>query len=423
VKRLAVTLAVVAASAAAVACSSPTPAGDPFPIHVDMTQGPVLVHVALPGDAGAPLVATLDVLAPFTLIDPGPDGAVERDSNELALLGQRTPGSTSLVPRASFAVDLVRLHPCDPSVARCTVGNPAAPVAIDAVVGGDALSSSAIRFDFPASDLYVLPDIAGGNDLRDLACEAVFPSPYRGGGTLVLGGADVDFSGRRVAIGACLGNPTAAKNTGTDVLLVASTGLGPTLLGTSAYERYCRAQHGGKCEDMDAVTALPRATALLPSGPITGGATSIKDLALVAAPEAVTTAGSHGPCADLHASHCIIDATCCDQCTDTSCGAPATVELSPVTPITVIVVDDADPTLQALRAELRPDQAEVDGILGVDAMRALRVDFDYPHNRALIRCGPGQAGCTVRPQLAGFGFQKRVHDCVAPGSMSCPVVP
>lgn len=384
------------------ACSVTTPAGDPFPVHVDLAQGPVVVHVGRPGEA--PITASLDVLAPFTLIDPGVGQTVERQATELALYGERTPGSVDLVERARFSIDLVLLHPCDAGNASCEVGVPGSPTAIGAVLGADALGTSAIRFDFPDSDLFVFPDIAGSDDLRDAQCDARFPSPFRGGGTLVLGGADVDFNGRRIAVGACLepppdpAQPTARPGErGANALFVVSTGIGPTILGATAYARYCPLD-GGCNPD---VAALARTTVLLPSGPVSGGAATIDHLALVANPSHDT----HGPCAELFSSYCLPDETCrskhlTDLCTSTSCGAPATVELSPAARIPVVVVADDDPTLQALRAELRPDQPEVDGILGVDALRALQLDVDYPNNRLLARCGAGAgAACATRPTL------------------------
>jgi hypothetical protein len=323
--------------------------------------------------------------------------AVSRESTVLDLFGERTPGSSELVERATFSIDLVLLHPCDPATATCAVGAPARATPIQAVLGADALAEGAIRFDFTTSDLFVFPDIAGADDLRDKQCDARFPSPFRGGGTLVLGGADVDYSGRRIAIGACLGpaSPATAKTTGTDVLFVMSTGIGPTLLGATAYARYC-VDH--TCASTDP-TALPQTTVLLPSGPVTGGTATIDSLVLVANP----SGPSRGPCGDLHANYCLADAASCTDADDrvvlcknqTSCGAPATVEVT--RPIDVVVVPDDDPTLQALRAELRPDQAEVDGLLGNAALASLQLDVDYPNNRLLARCRG--AACTARPTL------------------------
>ena len=395
------------------ACTITPPDGDPFPIHVDLDHGPVLVHIAEPGQA--PVAATLDVLAPFTLMDPGPGVPVSTESTTLLLYGQATPGSPTLVERAHFSADVVQLHPCDQGTASCSVGgDPAAAdpsaVPIAAVLGADAVGSSAIRFDFPDDDVFVFPGIAGADELRDQECDARFPSPFRGGGTLVLGGADVGFDGRRIAVGACIGTadmPGAPpKFSGTDALFVISTGIGPTIIGQTPWMRYCTAAN---------VSCTPTAqvTVLLTSGPVTGGAATISNLNLVANPSAT----SRGPCDDLYASHCLPDATCAASadgvalCKNRSpCGAPATVELTPKAGIPVVVVADDDPTLQALRAELRPDQPEVDGVLGVDALRALELDVDYPDNRLLARCGASQPDCAVRRTLSALDHAYELTD-------------
>jgi hypothetical protein len=80
-----------------------------------------------------------------------------------------------------------------------------------------------------------------------------------------------------------------------------------------------------------------------------------------------------------------------------SCSVPAVVELTPKAGIPVLIVDDNDSTLQALRAELRPDQPEVDGILGTDALSTAEYDVDYPHDRLLARCRGG--ACCTRPEF------------------------
>jgi len=405
-------VAIVAAAAAA-GCTTGGFSGDPYPIHVDQTQGPILVQVAQAG--GTPVTATLDVLAPFTVVDPGPGAAVHREKTTIDLYGQVAPGSADHVPRARFDVDLVSLHPCDGDA--CTVGDAAAPTTIGAVLGADALRGDAIRFDFPNSDVYVFPNIGGDDEARSRQCDAVFSAPFRGGGTLILGGAEVGFDGSRVTLGACLGpspDPTSGDPIdGTDALFVLSTGLGPSIIDATAYQRYCLvASHA--CTTSDP-SALPRTTVLLPSGPITGGLATIKNLALVGLP----SSNARGPCEDLYASHFLVENDCtqvpCPCTPGQVCGAPAAVELP--RPIDVIVVDDAEPTIQALRAELRPDQAEVDGILGTQALAALQLDLDYPTGRALARCGAGvdPRSCAVRPALFSGSYKARVLACVGSG--------
>lgn len=78
---------------------------------------------------------------------------------------------------------------------------------------------------------------------------------------------------------------------------------------------------------------------------------------------------------------------------------------------------DDDPTLQALRAELRPDQAEVDGILGTLAMRTAEFDIDYPHDRALARCTSAAptSGCKLRPGLTYEADREQIQACFPVG--------
>ena len=81
----------------------------------------------------------------------------------------------------------------------------------------------------------------------------------------------------------------------------------------------------------------------------------------------------------------------------------------------MLVIPDDDPTLQALRAELRPDQPEVDGILGTGAMQAVQIDFDYPHARLLMRCDD-PTSCVVRPELNNGSERTQVQGCIDGGA-------
>jgi len=75
-----------------------------------------------------------------------------------------------------------------------------------------------------------------------------------------------------------------------------------------------------------------------------------------------------------------------------------------------VVVADDDPLLQSLRAELRPEQPEIDGILGVHALATTEFDVDYPNNRLLLRCVGG--GCVARPTFIDSGSRRTIDDCV-----------
>jgi hypothetical protein len=381
--------------------------GDLHPIEVDSTSGAVLV--GLRADGAPDRVAALDLLSPVTLVDPGADVSPSVTPQDLLVLGERATGELDL-PRARLRnVQLVNLHPCDEP--ECTVGPDGAPRVIQGVIGADSLAGDAVRLRLGDDRVFVLPDIAGTEVERAAACDAVFNSPYRGGGTLVVGGTELGFSGRRITMQSCLGFAPGSglpqTQRGADALLLVSTGVGTTLLGASAYERYRRLDPA-----TPALETLPTATVHLASGPISGRATTISNLALVG--RAGTPARS--ACRHVYAHHLLLATDCfpeidcpCDD-GDTFCPVPAMVEIAPPAGVPVLVIADEDPTLQALRAELRPDQPEVDGILGTDALRSVELDIDYPHARVLGRCTA--ATCSARPALPDRDDRDAVAACI-----------
>lgn len=387
--------------------------GDPYPVNVETDSGAVVIGVRQAGARDR--VGVLDVLSPVNVVDPGPDGQPKVTASDLTLLGLDATG-TLAQPRAKFRqAELISLHPC--TDATCSVGTAAAPQPYEAIIGASALAGDAIRFRLADKQVFVLADVGGDDQARTKACDAVLPSPYRGGGLLVISGTEIPFGGRRIALQSCLGVPEdpldpaiTPVQRGADALLVMSTGIGMTILGQSAYARY-RVAHPTAIE----ASALPQETLLLPSGPVSGGHAVIDRIAL---------AGSSGgtpraPCRQVYAHHFLINGDCnpaidddcpCETQGDTFCGVPAVVELHPTAGIDVLVVGDDNPTLQALRTELRPDQAEVDGILGTGAIGSVEVDIDYPHNRVLARCA--NDGCTTRPAFTDRSERAPVAACI-----------
>lgn len=404
-------LAVIGLLAAAGGCSLITDSfvtndfsGDQYPIDVELASGAVMV--GLRQDGAPDRDAVLDVLSPVTLVDPGRGVPASVSIHDVLVLGGGTP-------RARLVeAQLVEVHPCDAD--ECTVGPESAPVPYQAVIGADVLAGDAVRLRLGTEQVFVLPDIGGDDSDRTRSCDAVFPSPYRGGGTLVLAGTELPFGGRRIALQACLGaNPDPAvpqSQRGADALLVASTGIGTTILGETAYARYRLANPAAP-----ALAALPDATVYLPSGPITGKLTTLSSLALVA----TSSSTPRAPCRQVYGSHLIIQRDCVsdDDCPceegNTFCSTPAVVEIGAPTSLDVLVVVDGEPTLQALRTELRPDQPEVDGILGTNAMRSAEIDIDYPHNRVLARCSGD--GCATRPGLTSRSDRAQIQGCLGPG--------
>ena len=95
-----------------------------------------------------------------------------------------------------------------------------------------------------------------------------------------------------------------------------------------------------------------------------------------------------------------------------SARSPRSSSSTPATPLDVLVVSDDDPTLQALRAELRPDQPEVDGILGTERAHRARARYRLPARpraRALHRI---VTACAARPELSSEDRRATVASCL-----------
>jgi hypothetical protein len=399
--------------------------GDAFPVHVETTTGAIVV--GLRQEAHADRAVVLDLLSPVTLVDPGFTTSPSVSFVDLTLLGADGAGGPLTKPRARFIdAQLVGLHPCgaecapdavDCDPAQCYVGSPSAPRPFEGILGADTLAGDAVRLRLGDDQVFVLPDIGGSDRGRALSCDAVFDSPYRGGGTLIIDGTELPFGNRRITLPACLGEDadprdlataTKLQPRGSDALFVMSTSIGVSIIDETAYQRYLIAHPD------DPVEPAVAGSVFLPSGVVTGHVAHIDRLSLVG----TATSNPLSPCRQVYAhrlmtalghipqSQCALAGELPDNVTtfdcvcknrNEFCDAPAMIELAPPARIELLVVPDDDPTLQALRTELRPDQAEVDGLLGTNVLRTAEIDVDYPHDRLIARCATD--GCTARPQL------------------------
>ncbi|HEY1553626.1 MAG TPA: hypothetical protein VGF94_02270 [Kofleriaceae bacterium] len=404
--------------------------GDPFPIEVDTSSasGAVMIGVQIGDESERD--AVLDVLSPLNIVDPGADAPTTITDPDMLLLGESTPGGPFDRPRASvYETQMVALHPCDAMVGTCTVGTPTTPREFGAIVGMPTFSADSLRLHLDAADphVFVLPPIAGDSNHRSKLCDGVFPSPFQGGGTLVVGGTEVQFANRRIALDTCL-EPDATPGApvrGTDALLVASTGIGISLISTSAYARY----QLGHPSAPDPAT-LPDDGVFLPSGSVTGKRVTIAGLALVA----TSPSNPRAPCTQMYLSHALVpnnlpttgDCPCgsrhgvAGSCYD-FCPVPAVVELA--TPIDFLIVADDNTTIQSIGEELQPAQPQLDGILGANALSHFELDVDYPQNgRLLARCFAGDTTgqCSVRPELESECERDDISPCLGlPAQAAC----
>lgn len=423
-------------------CATDSTPITPYPIPFDMDGGVVTVRLGVNGD-DAPMPAVIDTLSPLTVIDGvalnDPPPRPERRRRELTVYsaGQVNDGGMpEYVPQARFGgVDTFDLHPCAGAYAggeACKLGFDGADAPLPAILGADLWSRVAIRFSFAKRLISLFPDISGDNRDRALLCEAVFPEPFYGGGTLVISGAEVSFIGYRLAVGACLlaeaeasaspllACPPQENETGpqpalprahgaVNALFLISTGLPISLVSESFHARYLAActALGVAC---DTTLGAPE-TLHIASGPITVRRTTITNLALVS-----EYSDERGPCQELYTNAFMLrcgnlpaDADCCgdtraerregcsqsaelrcpceyqegDRRRRTFCRSGAVAAIDHVVPVAVL--PDTHPLLQALRDEIRPELPELDGILAPSALESLEIDVDYPNNRMIVR--------------------------------------
>lgn len=407
---------VLALGAVLLACQD-NRAIDPFPVRFDDSAGAVALAVDVDGERRP---AVVDTLTALTVVDPyragQPVPPPQREEVDLMLVGLGQ-GGTANVPRVRFTgAAVLAIHPCGQD-SLCQLGPVGNSVTAGVVLGSDVLSRGSVRFDFPAAEIRFFPEAVGTDAQLATDCFAVMPSVFAGGSTVLIGGTEVSYTGRRPALGVCMGGATTIEDgeIGSDALMVASTGLSTTILAASSYDRYAQASGA------PARATLPQAELHLLSGPVTVRLGAIDRLAITGSVPGEDN--ERGPCRELYLNQLMSVQACEDPqsgVTDcpcpnnqTFCRAAAAMELSQ--PIEVAILADDHPLLQSLRDELRPEKPELDGILGASAMSDLRIEFDYPNGRIIARCETPEA-CTTRPEVRSRSALSLIERCLSPAS-------
>jgi hypothetical protein len=373
---------------------------DPFPIPVDLATGVPVALLRVPelDDTLRPVV--VDTGSALSYLD-GPRSA------DLA----RVPVTVEVfrsapeVPRARIADVALILGPGGGA----PDGSP-----ISGVLGGDVLSRlSAVRFDAGRSEVRFLPNLAGESSDRENDCEAVLGTGRRGGGSFQLSeGVTFGYPATRLVVHTCLApraiecdGPTPPLGCDTprgDGLLVLATGAGPSVLSRSAWRRAT----GQTDADID---ALPTAALYLPGRQIQGEVFPtgmLPGIALVGDQDDIV-----GPCQELACAR-LCEATdgagdACLDCLDPKDNdndVDATVSAIELqTGVPVVIIPDTHPLLQALRNELRPALADVDGLLGMSALTRLVVEVDYSKGWVVGHCSdPSDPECLIRPRVVSL---------------------
>ena len=428
---------------AADGCSDACCLVDGFP--VDLLPGDGLRGMArVNGQDGATL--TIDSSAPLTFFAGQADGTPRIARRSFDLLGA-TAGADGTYPvRARFqnvAVLPVALDPAGSAV----------------VLGADLLKNFSLHIVFGApaitfwsgqhapDSLFGAPGCAGTADSP--LCAAVLHFSLLGGGELTaisepdfLGlTGPVEFPATRALLRACaapavadpINDPTPRccsridavnQATGANLALLVATGVGPVILSQSAWNRVVASQ-----------TVPPPSPAAgdsvsIPwlSGPLASVTWSeLPRLALVDLESDPST--NPGACVELGRARRMEwierhqtgpDSPACFQPCDADLGdsgkaqnAAAYVELG--APVRVAIVPDGSGFLESLRAELRQQGPQVDGLLGTEALAATSAELDYggSPSRMIFACAPGapRSTCWASPRCIRQNSPGDLHSC------------
>jgi hypothetical protein len=213
------------------------------------------------------------------------------------------------------------------------------------------------------------------------------PHQFAGSQMVVRGcAAAKSFVPAKETLTACCRGDEQKQATGVDVALVVSTGIGGVLISESAW---LRINPGAAM-----TPAAPGASVPIfhpgYASPVMGRAASLPSLALVNLES--DSVQDPGACVELgrarrtelvaisenqnsSVAHC---AEACDRDPkDSGKGVASAAYVELTQGIEVFIVPDNSAILQAIRAEIRPEGPEIDGLLGASALKSLRIELDY----------------------------------------------
>jgi hypothetical protein len=308
------------------------------------------------------------------------------------------------------------------------------------VLGGPLLSNFAVDFSFPRdganpqpASMTLWPAFPGSDDQLAINGQVALRFEGRGSFTVAQGDGEASLTlpGARVVLAACTGPPafaatdpaqtclhgeTEVRASGTNLLLAVGTGVGPTILSQTAWEKVA------------AALGLP-ADAGTDGELFTAFTTDQKErkarfvsLPRMALFQSTTDSNWLGPCAELARARRIEwtlanqDAGACFQPCDVSGDTPQAtrpyLELGGT--LTAAVVPDTSAIILSLNGDT-PAKPHIDGIVGAATLLGTRMRIDYtatPQGRVIANCLDNEPRdqCFAAPACPGLG-QGKTHVC------------
>jgi hypothetical protein len=392
-----------------------------------------------------PFAMSIDTGSPLTVSVGSADGASETVSRSFDILG----AAPDVAVRASFH-DITML-----SVPLGAVGDSTSRPG--GVLGGDLLRGFSVEFRFgvPSSMTFWPNQRADDGFLGEVGYAVIHFAPFGGGEISATGGPDLfglrgpaSVAPTRIVFRACAGpepfDPSTSPRqacckrgdeitdaTGTPLALLLATGVGPLVLSQAAWNRMLP-------------VLLPVVPDVVPNGKLYLAAVtdpldvswsvlpSTAHLALVN--QEASAAADPGPCVELARSRRIEwvahrqqggpeTADCVQPCdtdpndTSKAQNSAAYVELGGEVgnEIPVAILKDGDPYLEGLRADIRPEGPEIDGIIGAGVLGRTRVEIDYRSSgmRAIFSCdgSTDRNVCWAAPRCPRLPDRTQTHTC------------
>ncbi len=430
-----------------VGCSDPCCFTDEFPIN--LVPGPAGDSTGLLARAQVPNGDPTNIgTEKFQLsIDTGTALTLFRRSTEPNQLTLRDFDILDAQPPAAQMNPVVRGRFHQIEVLPTTL-DPAGP---DAVLGGAFLQNFSVEFDFAKPAMTLWARLGPSDGFLDAGGFAVLHFSLFGGAELTAESrpdflgltGPVEIPSTRVVLRTCAvpdvfdpNTPEQARcckrgdevalATGANLALMVATGVGPLVLSQAAWNRIATAQVTSPL-----ATPIPGPALSVPGlpAPLTNvGWSTIPRIALVN--QEASDATNPGACVELgrarrlewierHQSDdgatgaCVLPCDTDPRDTTMAQNAAAYVEIGD--DIRVAVVPDGTPLLQGLRAEIRPEGPEIDGLIGANVFIRTTVEIDYRSKpgRAVIACVPDalRSSCFASPRCPRLSNPGDVRAC------------